>query len=305
MLKKIRIRGFQSHENTELVLDSGINILLGSSDTGKSSIYRAIQWVALNKPSGWAFRSHWAKETIVEIWTTDGHHIVRQKTASKNLYKIDGEELKAFGTGAPDEVTAPLGLEPINLQGQRDRAFLIDDNEGQIAKTINRYTHMDDIDKATTSISGEVRKQAEKVRSLQEHLDSIKKSLKHDRFKGFDKLVTKALKLRTKSAEVTEKQERLTLLKGLVSEYKSLQKQKIDTDVLARFKLKAEKLLTLFDKQEGLCGKLKGLEELRQSRNKIKQEINSSTERLAVLEEQKSELLKDRCPVCKQRIKHG
>jgi len=55
VVEKITIKNFQSHEETELQFSSGVNVIVGSSDSGKSAILRALKWVVQNKPSGTAF----------------------------------------------------------------------------------------------------------------------------------------------------------------------------------------------------------------------------------------------------------
>ena len=49
MIKRITIDGFQSHENTVVDLVNGLNILTGSSDSGKTAVlmgFREIGWLA-------------------------------------------------------------------------------------------------------------------------------------------------------------------------------------------------------------------------------------------------------------------
>ena len=60
MIKQINIKNFQSHKSTQLKLDPGVNVIVGSSDSGKTAIIRAYLWVVDNRPLGNAFVSHWA-----------------------------------------------------------------------------------------------------------------------------------------------------------------------------------------------------------------------------------------------------
>ena len=45
MIKKISIKNFQSHINTEIELDPEVTIVTGDSNAGKTSVIRAIKWV--------------------------------------------------------------------------------------------------------------------------------------------------------------------------------------------------------------------------------------------------------------------
>ena len=67
MIKKIQIQNFQSHKETTLKLDPGVNIIVGTTDSGKTSILRALRWVIWNRPSGDDFRSWWGGNTSVEV----------------------------------------------------------------------------------------------------------------------------------------------------------------------------------------------------------------------------------------------
>jgi len=71
MIKQLTIKNFQSHKKTKLEFSDGVNIIIGQSDSGKTAIIRALNWVVNNKPSGDSFRSHWGGDTNVEITMED------------------------------------------------------------------------------------------------------------------------------------------------------------------------------------------------------------------------------------------
>ena len=48
MIKKIRIRNFESHEDTTINFQEGFNLIVGKSNSGKSSIIRALNVVVNN-----------------------------------------------------------------------------------------------------------------------------------------------------------------------------------------------------------------------------------------------------------------
>jgi exonuclease SbcC len=62
MIQSIVLRNFQAHKNTEISLDKGITAIVGSSDSGKTSILRAFYWVLQNKPSGIQMVSYWNRK---------------------------------------------------------------------------------------------------------------------------------------------------------------------------------------------------------------------------------------------------
>ena len=45
MIKKIIMKNFESHENSEIEFSGGLNLIIGQSNQGKSSIVRALALV--------------------------------------------------------------------------------------------------------------------------------------------------------------------------------------------------------------------------------------------------------------------
>lgn len=85
-IRKVKIKNFQSHEDTEVELDEHFNVIVGESNQGKTSILRAIRWVAENKPSGKGFVRDGESEAYVEITLQNGTIICRKVNAKENKY---------------------------------------------------------------------------------------------------------------------------------------------------------------------------------------------------------------------------
>jgi exonuclease SbcC len=145
-LRSVTIENFQSHKHTSLTLAPGTNVIVGASDSGKSAILRALNWVVTNRPLGDAFRSDWGGETRVVVTTTDGHVVERVRSASRNDYIVDGAVLTAFGTEVPQEVLEVLPLDAFSFQNQMDAPFLLAASPGEAARLLNRAASLDEID---------------------------------------------------------------------------------------------------------------------------------------------------------------
>jgi DNA repair exonuclease SbcCD ATPase subunit len=179
MIKSLRLINFQSHRDNTIPFHPGVNAIVGKSDSGKSTIFRALNWVINNQPSGDAFRSHWGGDTCVEITLTNGTVITRKRTDKDNLYILDGKELKAFGQGAPpQEIKDALRIEDINMQTQMEAPFLLGSNGGEVARYLNKIVSLDSIDSTLANINRELtnakrdlnRAQTDKTR-FQEEVD--------------------------------------------------------------------------------------------------------------------------------------
>lgn len=174
MITSCKIQNFQSHENTLLEFHSGINAIIGKSGSGKTAIIRALNWSLFNRPGGDAFRSFWDTDTMVEVETNEGQKIIRSKTKKENSYSLESEgkkklDFKAFGQGVPDEISEALNISDINIQLQMDAPFLLSSSAGEVARYLNKITHLDKIDTTLSNITAKVRvhkgeKESEKKR---------------------------------------------------------------------------------------------------------------------------------------------
>lgn len=158
MLTKAIIENFQSHKKTELEFVPGVNVLIGPSDAGKSALFRAIYWPISNRPLGDSFRSEWGGDTKVKLHFSEGNTVERFRSASKNSYILNGEELEAFGTNVPEEVEKAIGMDGCNIQQQSDPPFLLYNTPGEAARMLNRAASIDDIDLARDGIAKSLNK---------------------------------------------------------------------------------------------------------------------------------------------------
>lgn len=168
MIKSLDIQNFQSHKDTHLEFHSGVNIIVGSSDSGKTAILRALKWLAQNRPGGEEFRSHWGGDTKITLFTDDAH-IVRIKD-KENKYILGDSHFTAFGTEVPQEIKQLLNLNEINLQQQLDQPFLLTDTPGEVAQHFNKVAHLEKIDTGLKRVQSWIRELDQTIRYKNEDL---------------------------------------------------------------------------------------------------------------------------------------
>lgn len=97
MIRSIHLQNLQSHKDTKLEFSDGVNVIVGSSDSGKSAILRGLGWVATNRPAGDEFRSDWAgkENTSVSIQLSTGEY------SGEYVERIKGPSINAYSTGSP------------------------------------------------------------------------------------------------------------------------------------------------------------------------------------------------------------
>jgi DNA repair ATPase RecN len=192
MISKIIIRNFQSHKKTELELHPNVNVIIGSSDVGKTAIIRALRWLVWNRPSGDAFRSTWGGDTKVAVELDKLVRVERSK-GKENLYHLDNTKFSAIKTDVPEEIAQVLNLNDINLQQQFDRPFLLDESPGAVAAFFNNIAHLDIIDNAIKNVQSWIREINVDITMNETIVEERTESLKE--FERLDELDTELIEL--------------------------------------------------------------------------------------------------------------
>ena len=181
MINSIFLRNFQSHKKTKLEFDPGVNIITGPSDSGKSSVLRALKLIATNRPSGSDIRSVWGGKTLVKVETDDAI-ITRSKDKAEEytLRHDDGEPIifHAFGVNVPSEIADAVNMSDINFQFQLDGPFLLKETPGAVATHFNKVAGLDKIDMATANINSWVRSINSEVNHLTVDLKKNEEDIK-------------------------------------------------------------------------------------------------------------------------------
>jgi len=182
MIETIQIQNFQSHKETLLELVSGVNVIAGSSDSGKSAIIRSILWAARNVPSAFEFHSKFADKdelTSVGIGLDGEEYVLRERSVKENKYECSScESMEAFGTGVPPEVVSLLNLSEYGIQSQHDGYFLLQSTSGEVARTLNKIAGLDVIDEVSKKINSLVNKAKDGIENADEQIGKLKEELK-------------------------------------------------------------------------------------------------------------------------------
>jgi len=174
MLKSVHIKNFEAHADTFLELSSGINVISGASDNGKSSIVKALNWCLFNQPQGFSFKKHNCRgATVVKVEFDDGTYIERRRDAKLNQYDCNGEILTALGSGVPDAVKEITNIKEINIQKQFDQFYLLQDSSGEVARTLNGIVGLDCIDSALSAAGSFVKQYKNKLEEKESQIKEI------------------------------------------------------------------------------------------------------------------------------------
>lgn len=156
MLTSLEINNFQSHKKSMLEFSTGMNVIVGRSDGGKSAVIRALRLVVENRPSGDAYRSNWGGDTSVTVTTQEGDVVTRKKTNTKNSYSLNETEFVAFKQDVPVEIQKALRITDLNIQSQMDSPFLLSMSSGFAAVHFNKCGGLSIIDKSNAAIQRDI-----------------------------------------------------------------------------------------------------------------------------------------------------
>jgi len=266
MIKSVNIQNFQSHKDTSLEFSPGVNIITGTSDSGKSALMRALRWVIENKPTGDGFRSSRGGDTAVQIDFKEGNSVKRGKTNKENTYQLnDSEPHKSVGKEIPKEIEKIINMTDVNVQKQIDRPFLISNTPGEVASHFNEVANLTQIDgglrninKWISTINTDIKYNTKSISETQEKLKG---------FSYLEDLEIDIVKLEKKQELAEEKgKQKKTLEETLVSLTETEDRIKSYANIL-----QAEK--TVLEALE-LDKKITGLKTAKSNLRKIVREIN-------------------------------
>ena len=173
-MKSIKISNFQSHEDTQLNLDPHVNIIVGQSSSGKTAIFRAIEWLNSNRPLGTRFITHGKEKATVKIDDVEGV----KSNKGKTFYKV-GDSTFDSGSNIPDLVLEKLNLTELNVQNQLDEHFLITSSPGEVARTFNRILNIEKVDEYVSKLTRSINTEKTMIDGDTERLQTLHTEIKN------------------------------------------------------------------------------------------------------------------------------
>lgn len=151
MLQSVTLKNFQSHKNSKLNFDKGVNVIVGTSDSGKSAILRALNSCIYGElPT--TYRTYNSDETEVSIDVSD-KTVTRRRGDKTNEYQVNNSFYKALNRTVPEDIVNLFNMNDINIQYQLDGPFLLSETPGEVAKRLNKTVNLDIIDSSTKQIN--------------------------------------------------------------------------------------------------------------------------------------------------------
>ena len=168
MINSIHGKNFQSWKDITLDLDPGVNAIVGPSDCGKTVAFRLLNWIFNNRPGGNEFHSWAGGDPYGAVDLGNDGIVTRSRRANENIYTLNDQEFKAFGTNVPEPIQKALNISDINFQFQLDDPFLFGETPGNIARKLNEVVDLAVIDKALFNINQRYRKEVNQLKNAED-----------------------------------------------------------------------------------------------------------------------------------------
>ena len=177
-IESIDVKNFQIWKDVSLELDD-FNVIKGSSNSGKSSLVRAMNMVLNND-----WHKSWLRQdevdTTVEIHFTDGTSIKRIR-GSKNSVEIissdDSNVWSGFGNTYPDEIKDFLSISEENCSYQFDQHFFLSLSPTKRALTFGSFSDLQKIDEISNLVQRKIRDGEKLLKSYELELERLGKDL--------------------------------------------------------------------------------------------------------------------------------
>ena len=184
MITSLELKNIQSHKDSKLDLSSGVNVIVGQSDHGKSSILRGLIWLITNRPSGDSLISNWIKDDkdkLTEessiVVSKNENLIKRTKSRKENTYSINEKELATVGTDVPMEIQNILNLSEVNIQKQFDAPFLLGSSGAEVARFFNSVINLEQIDSSLSLIDKKKKQNSRDKKQRKLNTEELEKEL--------------------------------------------------------------------------------------------------------------------------------
>lgn len=284
-ITEVECINWESHRHSRVRLTPGINGFIGSSDSGKSSILRAIRWSLKNDESGVDFITEGETDTTVSVSLSNGVKVKRRKTRSGdvNTYELfrDGvplleHPLTGFGTKVPREVeeASEMGDFRFLFAPQLEGPFLISATPKYRADTIGNLEELKRVDDALQSTNQDIHTDAKMKRELDKEITKQEKEIEQLR-KRIAKSEPKMQTLSSLKKHLVAETQLLQKLEGYHHRLGEIEQSLQEQQLIVQ---KSDRILAHWDDtlpdQVALCGRL---EQALSRLLEIETELNSIT----------------------------
>ena len=237
-INKLILKNFQQWKEGCVEFKNGLNILVGNTEAGKSTLFRAINSILTGKmPEDYIRKG--TKECEVKIEFSDGTTFRRLRNKKDNIADANGLVFERVGKDIPFEYFKQLGKTSIQFgnkelslcnYSQFEPHFFITLSDYDKSKLIGTICGIDIVDKLVDNINKDIRSNNANIKFLESQIFNNTQD-KESKQKQYDLLINKAknLEIYLKTAQdkfktlenLSNLSDKLHLLNSDISTYKT------------------------------------------------------------------------------------
>lgn len=281
-IEKIELKNFQSHKDSVIEFTKGLNVILGTSDSGKTAIIRAIKWALFNEPLGDYFIRQGENKTSVTVYFNNGVVVRRFRSSSKNTYYLkrqNGEEMNfsGFKSDVPKEILEETKMYKasfdasndfiLNIAEQLEGPFLLNLQPSLRATAIGRLVHADLVDNALKDTATDISRIKKNIKSLSsEKKERERQVSQFDYLENLEAILNKVKSIRDRINLEVEKLNNLKRKKEYLDKL-NFEINKIKT-ILYEFE-NLNDVENIYNEINYKCLKIKNINRLNENFNKV------------------------------------
>ena len=234
-IEEVQLINFQDHADTTINFTNGINLIVGSSDAGKSAVLRALNYVFHNSMKGDSFIRVGTAECSVRIKFSDGIEVTRVKGGDVNSYVLKDLEgnyntYSKVGQTVPEPVRKALGepplddkKKPISYADQMSSLFLVDLSPTDLPRTLSELTGIQNLQTAAEILQKNSRSFDRSIKDKNEKIEKLKVDL--DQYSYVDKDLEKIQEIETNLKVMQDKNEKVKRSRSFIESNNEIAKE--------------------------------------------------------------------------------
>lgn len=296
MIKSIEIKNFESHADTEIEFHPGVNVIVGRTDAGKSSIMRALRWIFFNKPVGDSYIRYGTKTTAVNV-DLDNGQLARVRENAFNGYVLGfHDEYKGFSHQIPEPVSNFINMSSINYQQQMESPFMLSWTAGQCGSFINETVNLESMDIAVSNIKRKISEETKSIEYNSIHIEQIEKEL--EAFEDLEEIEKLIEDLENKQNRWDYLSEKYLELSDIIENIEAIQENIEYNEESLRAQRSVTEACKILDRYKTLQKEAYNLEGLIRSLYQIDKNIKHWSKEIEQSTKEFNKLMPDVCPLC-------
>lgn len=242
-ITELKVIGFGLHIEKTVTFVQGVNVIVGESETGKTTLIRALCLLIDNSPRGGEklYQSDNTDEPLfIQIKNNSGDVVKRTKN---KYYLNDSKPMKAFGSIIPAPIREIFNFKEINWQRQfSEKPFLLFNTGGAAAKDLNKVTGLQDQEIIIKAIKEGISDRKTNIKRLFKNNEEHKQTI--ERLKNVVRFKMKCQGILNKKQESNESEKIIHNLNGILGGLKIVGgKKMLNQNIIDKFAVQVGKIV--------------------------------------------------------------